>query len=169
MMRNLIILAALVIGLAACTSNNAKQQAENVELVKNYVKAVENLDYESMGNYLDVNYLGIGPSYGDSIGKMEAVENWKWCVDNMYEKISYTKTKFAAVTITEGDNKGEWVANWAELNIVFKDGVGEVTILANSNYLIENGKIKRSITFYNEADAARQLGFIMVPRDIFFQ
>lgn len=168
-MKNLIILAGLVVGLFACTPNNEKIQSENVELVKNYVTAVENLDYESMGNYLDVNYLGIGPSFGDSIGKLEAVENWKWCVDNLYEKIQYNRTRFAPVTIPDGDNKGEWVGNWAELNIVFKDSVGSVTILANTNYLIENGKIKRSITFYNEADVMRQLGFIMVPRDIFFQ
>ncbi len=168
-MKNLIIMAVLAMGMFACTPNIEKKQAENVELVKAYVTAVENLDYESMGNYLDVNYLGMGPSYGDSIGKMEAVENWKWCVDNLYEKIHYNRSRFAAVTIPDGDNKGEWVANWAELNITFKDSVGSVIIWSNSNYLIENGKIKRSITFYNEADVMRQLGFVMVPRDIFFQ
>lgn len=161
-MKNLIILAVLAIGLAACTSNNAKQQAANVELVKNYVKAVENLDFDAMGNYLDVNYLGMGPSFGDSIGKMDAVENWKWCVENLYEKITYTRSRFAPVTITEGENAGEWVGNWAELNIVFKDSIGSVTVWANTNYLIENGKIKKSVTFYNEADVLRQLGFVMV-------
>jgi len=161
-MKNLIILAGLVVGLFACTPNNEKLQSENVELVKSYVAAVENLDFESMGNYLDVNYLGMGPSFGDSIGKMDAVENWKWCVENLYEKIQYNRLRFAAVTIPDGDNKGEWVANWAELNIVFKDSIGEVTVWANTNYLIENGKIKRSLTFYNEADVLRQLGFVMV-------
>lgn len=161
-MKNLIILAAMVFGLFACTSNKAKQQAENVELVKSYVTAVENLDFEAMGNYLDVNYIGIGPSFGDSIGKMEAVENWKWCVENLYEKIHYNRSRFAAVTVPDGDNKGEWVGTWAELNIVFKDSIGSATILANTNYLIENGKIKRSITFYNEADVLKQLGMIFV-------
>ena len=161
-MKNLIILTVLAISLAACTSNNAKQQAENVELVKSYIAAVENLDFESMGNYLDVNYIGMGPSYGDSIGKIEAVENWKWCVENLYEKIQYNRSRFAAVTIPDGDNKGEWVANWAELTIVYQDDIGEVTVWANTNYLIENGKIKRSLTFYNEADVLRQLGFVMV-------
>ncbi|GAB1454220.1 hypothetical protein MASR2M47_42760 [Draconibacterium sp.] len=161
-MKNLIIIAALVIGLTACNSNIEKKQAENIELVKSYVAAVENLDFESMGNYLDVNYLGMGPSYGDSIGKLEAVANWQWSVENLYEKIQYTRSKFAAITIPDGDNKGEWVANWAEMNITFKDGVGSVTVWANSNYLIENGKIKRSITFYNEADVLRQLGYIII-------
>jgi hypothetical protein len=48
------------------------------------------------------------------------------------------------------------------MNIVFKDSIGSVTVWANTNYLIENGKIKRTITFYNEADVLRQLGFVMV-------
>ena len=147
------------IGFAACTSNNAQKQAENIEIVKSYVTAVENLDFESMGNYLDVNYLGMGPSFGDSIGKMEAVENWKWCVANLYESIKYDRSRFAAVTIPDGDNKGEWVSNWAEMTIVYKDDIGEVTVWANTNYLIENGKIKRSLTFYNEADVIAAVGF----------
>ena len=87
---------------------------------------------------------------------------WKWCVENLYEKITYTRSRFAAVTIPDGDNKGEWVSNWAELNIVFKNNDRKVMIWANTNYLIENGKIKRSFTFYNEADVLRQLGFVVV-------
>lgn len=161
-MKNLIILIALAFGLFACASTTDKKQSENIELVKKYVAAVENLDYDAMGEMLDVNYIGVGPSYGDSIGRHEAVANWKWNVDNLYEKIHYNRSRFAAVTIPDGDNKGEWVANWAELSITFKDGES-VTIWANSNYLIENGKIRRSLTFYNEADVMRQLGFVMVP------
>jgi hypothetical protein len=50
-MKNLIILTGLVVGLFACTPNNEKIQNENVELVKNYIKSVENLDFEAMGNF----------------------------------------------------------------------------------------------------------------------
>ncbi|MFO7668777.1 MAG: hypothetical protein R6W31_03880 [Bacteroidales bacterium] len=164
-MKKYIIIVALAAGLLACASSEEKKQAGNIELVKNYVTAVENLDFESMGDFLDTDYLGIGPSYGDSIYKIEAVENWQWCVDNLYEKIHYDRSRFAAVKIPDGDNKGEWVANWAELTILYKDSIGSVTILANTNYLIENGKIKRSITFYNEADVLRQLGYKIVPKN----
>ena len=131
------------------------------DLVKSYVKSVEDMDFNAMEKFLDENYLGMGPSYGDSIRKNEAVDNWKANVTNLYEKIHYNRSKFASVTVPEGINKGEWVANWAELNIVYKNGRGSVTILANTNYLIENGMIK-SITFYNEADALRQLGYKIV-------
>jgi hypothetical protein len=114
---------------------------------------------------LDENYLGLGPSYGDSINKAEAVENWKSNVENLYEKISYTRSRFSSATIPDGENKGEWVTNWAELNIVYKNGKGSVIIWANTNYLIQDGKILKSLTLYNEADAMRQLGYKMIPAE----
>lgn len=156
-MKNIIIIAAFGFGLLSCTSTIEKTNSDNIDLVKSYIKAVEELDFEAMSTYLDENYLGMGPSYGDSIGKYEAVANWEWNVDNLYEKIHYTRSQFASVSIPDGPNKGEWVANWAELNIAYKDGLGSVTLWANSNYMIKDGKIVRSITFYNEADALRQL------------
>ncbi len=162
-MKNLILFIVISIFLVACTSSTEKRQNENIDLVKSYIKSVEDLDFNSMSNFLSDNYLGMGPSYGDSISKTEAVENWKWNVANLYEKIHYNRSRFAAVTIPDGDNKGDWVANWAELNIVYKNGTGSATIWANTDYLIENGKIVRSLTFYNEADALRQLGYKMVP------
>jgi|APIni6443716594_1056825.scaffolds.fasta_scaffold49070_1 predicted ester cyclase len=162
-MKNVILLAFISICLVACTSSTEKKQNENIELVKNYIKSVEELDFDSMGKFLDENYLGMGPSYGDSINKNQAVENWKSNVENLYEKIQYTRSRFAAVTIPDGESKGEWVANWAELNIIYKNGKGSVTIWANTNYLVQDGKIIKSLTFYNEADAMRQLGYTMVP------
>jgi hypothetical protein len=161
-MKNLIILLGICMGLTACTCGTKKMQGDNILLVQGYVKAVEELDFTAMEKYLDENYLGMGPSYGDTISKSEAIENWKWNVENLYEKIHYNRSRFAAVTIPDGENKGEWVANWAELNIVYKNGVGSVTLWANTNYLIEKGKILRSLTFYNEADALRQLGYSFV-------
>ncbi len=77
-------------------------------------------------------------------------------------KRSGRKSKFAPIAILEGNEKGEWVGNWAELRIVYKSGE-EDTIWANTNYLIENDKIVRSITLYNEADMLRRLGYEMLP------
>lgn len=163
-MKNLIFLAVLIISLVGCNSTSEKKNTENIDLVKSYVQAVENLDFESMSIFLDDNYLGMGPSYGDSIGKSDAVENWKWSVENLYEKIKYDRSRFAAVRIPDGDNKGDWVGNWAELTIDFKNG-SSATIWANTNYLVDNGKIVRSFTFYNEADVLRQLGYEMVLQE----
>lgn len=157
-MKNLILFVAISMGLLACTSTNKKQE-DNIKLVKNYVKAVENMDFDAMGNYLADDFLGVGPSYGDSIWKDEAIANWQWSVENLYESIKYSRSRFASVTIPDGENKGDWVANWAELTIDYKNGIGSATIWANTNYKVKNGKIQESITFYNEADVLRQLAY----------
>lgn len=133
--------------------------------VESYIEAVENLDYEIMESLLDDNYLGLGPSFGDSINKTQAVENWKYLVDNLYESIKYNRSRNAAVSVYEGENQGDWVSNWAELTIHYQNSGKSVTIWANSIYQIENGKIVKSYTFYNEADAFRQLGYVFIDLD----
>lgn len=131
----------------------------NLAIVQNYVQAVESMDYEIMASLLSDEYLGLGPSYGDSIRKNEAVENWKYSSQNLYKSIKYDRSRNAAIFVADGDDKGEWVSNWAELTINYQWTDTPVTLWANSIYKIENGKIIKSYTFYNEADAYRQLGF----------
>lgn len=162
-MRILILILIVSAGFVACSTSLEQKDRENMELVSQYVQAVEKMDFDAMSNFLADNYMGLGPSYGDTIYKAQAVDNWKNNVANLYEKIHYNKSKFVPVTIAEGDNKGEWVVTWAELEITYKNGGKTVTIWANSSYLVENGKIIRSITMYNEADALRQLGYQIIP------
>jgi len=152
--------------MIACTSIGNKAE-KNVALIEKYVSAVENLDYNIMELVLAEDYKGLGPSIGDSIGKAQAIENWKTNVEDLYEKIEYQRSRNVAVTITSGQDKGDWVSNWAQLYIVYKNDRGAVTIWANTIYRIENNKIVKSYTFYNEADALRQLGLVFInPNDL---
>ncbi|MBK3519419.1 nuclear transport factor 2 family protein [Carboxylicivirga marina] len=144
--------------ITACNTDNSTEQ-NNLALIEKYVNAVENLDHTTMENLLHDDYLGLGPSYGDSIRKKEAVENWQVLVSNLYESIKYHRSRNATVKINDGENKGDWVSNWAELTIKYKHTDETATIWANSIYLIKDNKIIKSYTFYNEADAYRQLGF----------
>ena len=155
-MRHFILTTVIGMFLIGCNSNNS---AENVALIEKYIESVEAEDYETMESMLDENYLGLGPSYGDSIRKPAALANWKDNIEKLYDTIKYNKSRSAAIIIPDGENQGEWVSNWAELTITYQEGIGEVTIWANTVYQIENAKIIRSVTFYNEADALYQLGF----------
>lgn len=166
MKKTIYPLLLLVFGLIVSCSQNQNTE-KNVQLIDNYVKAVESLDQEAMSSILDDNYMGYGPSYGDSINKTNAIANWKYNVEHLYESIKYSKSRSMAVTVPDGENEGDWVSNWAELNIKFKEDLGEVNIWANSVYKIENGKIVRSFTFYNEADALEQLGYVFLYNDNF--
>lgn len=157
-----IFLMALLIGLT-CSCATDDPSTENVALIQDYIEAVENLDYDAMDNILDDAYLGIGPSRTDSIDKVNAINNWKNNVENLYEKISYSKSKNLAVKTDEG----EWVSNWADLTITYKSNQKQISILANTIYQIKDGKIIKSITFYNEADALEQLGYVFInPEDL---
>ena len=164
-MKKLLYLTLLLPLMMSCSSINDNSE-KNLALVEKYVAGVENLDFEIMESILADDYLGLGPSIGDSIGKAQAVENWKLNVETLYEKIEYQRSRNTAVTVTTGDNQGEWVSNWAELYIEYKNDEGSVTIWANTIYKIENDQIVKSFTFYNEADALRQLGYVFYnPND----
>ncbi|RLD31001.1 MAG: hypothetical protein DRI73_09525 [Bacteroidetes bacterium] len=162
-MKNLAFTLFLLPFLMSCSSGG-KNSEKNILLVEKYIRAVENLDYNTMTSLLDDNYQGLGPSYTDSINKEQAVAGWKDNVENLYESIKYTREQHGTVLIKEGYNKGEWVSSWAELNITYKNGE-KVVIWANTAYKVEKGKIVKSFTFYNEADALRQLGYVFINPD----
>jgi hypothetical protein len=154
----MLLVLPLVLGCESIGTNSKK----NLALIDKYIQAVENLDYETMASCLDENYLGLGPSRSDSITKPEAVENWKNVVENLYESIKYKRSRNITANITTGDNQGEWVSNWAELEITYKGDGETVTIWANTIYQIENEKIVKSYTLYNEADVLEQLGYVFI-------
>ena len=164
-MNKLLLLSGLMsLFLFSCGSGNNNAD-RNVALVEGYVNAVQKLDYDLMDAFLSDNYMGYGPSVNDSVNKANAVNQWKSNVELVYEKIEYQQSRSIAVTVPDGVNAGEWVANWAQLQITFKDSGEQVTILVNSMYKIEGDKISKSYTFYNEADALEQLGYIYINPD----
>lgn len=151
-----LILTLLALVSCSMPDNNSE---ENVRLVNAYTASVENLEYQKMESFLADDYMGYGPSIQDSISKNDAIENWKYVVENLYSSIKYERNRSVAVSIPEGENEGEWVSNWAELTIKYKNTPETVVIWSNTIYKIKNGKIVRSYTFYNEADVYRQLGY----------
>ena len=161
-MKQLILFIALSIILFSCSST-ADKESENLAIAKKYMEAVETKNTATMDSLLAENYMGYGPSVGDSTNKKEAIETWKDNAENLYESITYTRHKEIAVTIAEGEGAGDWVSNWAYLTIKYKDGRGPVNVWVNAIYRIEDGKIVHSRTFYNEADALRQLGYRIEP------
>lgn len=156
-----VYLLFLLMFSIGCSNVNNHDEA-NKTLIQNYIHAVENLDFDSMNEYLADNYVGLGPSYNDSTDKTQAVENWKYNVENLYESIKYSHSKTIAITEKEGSNQSEWVLNWSEVEIKYKNNDTAVVIYANSVYRIENGKIVLSHTFYNESDVLEQLGFVTI-------
>ena len=161
------LLFTIVVGILSYSCVHEPSVKNNVELIDRYVQAVEELDYKTMEDLLAEDYIGLGPSYGDSIKKPEAIANLKKNIEDLYESIDYERSRNLAVTVPDGPDQGEWVSNWAELTIVYKGSQKPVKIWANSIYKIDQGKIVKSMTFYNEADVLEQLGYVFInPADL---
>jgi ketosteroid isomerase-like protein len=163
-MKQLILLLVVSICLFSCTSADKKTERESLLVAKQYIEAVQNKDVAAMNSLLADNYKGYGPSAADSTNKEDAIANWKYNTEQLYESVEYTRRENIAVTVKDGTDvePGNWVSNWAYLTIKYKDGRGPVGLWVNAAYKIENGKIVRSRTFYNEADVLRQLGYEVV-------
>lgn len=157
-------LFALVI-LFSCSQSNSNEE-KNIALVEKYINAVENLDYENMEALLADNYVGLGPSFNDSINKEQALKSWKNNVEKLYKNIKYNRMQNAAVEIKTGPNAGDWISSWAELKISYKDG-NEAIIWANTAYHVVDNKIAKTFTFYNEADVMEQLGYVFINSEYF--
>jgi hypothetical protein len=162
-MKQLIVLVVIGLSLFACTSSADKKEKASLAIAQKYMEAVETGNVELMDSLLADNYMGYGPSVADSTNKEEALASWKFNSENLYESIEYTHHQELATTVKEGRAKGDWVLNWAYLTIKYKDGRGPVHIWVNVVYVVENGKIVMSRTFYNEADVLRQLNFTINP------
>jgi hypothetical protein len=166
-MKHLMLFAAISISLFSCTADADKKERASLAIANKYMEAVETNNPAIMDSLLADNYMGYGPSVGDSTNKKDAINNWKNNSANLYESIKYTRHQNIAVTVKDGEQAeaGDWVSNWAYLTIKYKDGRGPVNVWVNAVYKIENGKIARSRTFYNEADVMRQLGYETVLAD----
>jgi len=164
-MRQIIFILAVFAGLTSCSSGTNNNAKANLEIAKRYMNAVETNNLATMDSLLAENYMGYGPSVGDSIDKEGALASWKYTADSLYESVKYTRHQNITVTTTEADeaDPGDWVSNWALLTIKYKNIEKPVNIYVNATYKIENGKIVFSRTFYNEADVLRQLGYEFVP------
>ncbi len=162
-MKKITSFLSVVVLLFSCGGDKQDINTDNISVVEKYQKAVEEKDVNAMSALLSDDYMGYGPSYSDSINKTDALTNWKNLAENLYDSIHYTRTVTLAAKLTDGPKPGDYVAEWSSLGIKYKDGKGPVNLNVSVVYRIENGKITLSRTFYDEADAYRQLGYQFVP------
>src|SRR4051812_24331597 len=102
-MKQLILLLAVSISLFSCTSSPNKKENDSLSIAKRYMEAVETNNPAAMDSLLADNYMGYGPSVGDSTNKEDALNNWKYNATNLYESIKYTRYQNIAVTVKEGE------------------------------------------------------------------
>jgi hypothetical protein len=162
-MKPFLAYPCMILFLLSCNNTNQGVNTDNISVVERYAAAVQNKNVDSMAALLADDYIGYGPSFTDSINKADAITNWRNLVANLYDSIRYTRSVNLAAKITDGPHPGDYVSSWSSVRITYKNGRGPVNLLVNVIYRIENGKITLSRTFYDEADAMRQLGYQFIP------
>lgn len=159
-MKKLTYILAALLGVLIISCTNEKQSnQENLEIVEQFQKAFKDHDIESIKSVLADDYVGYGPSLGDSIHKEDALLIWENNLDYIYEKVEMNVAETVSVSNVKEANGGQWISSWGKLTVKFRERSNETTIWANQIFLIKDGKIKKSIIFYNEADALRQAGY----------
>lgn len=160
MKKKLTLISAFILALIFSACNVTDKQAQgNLELVEKFQQAITNHNVEVIKDILADNYVGYGPSIGDSMKKDDAILNWDYNMQHLYERLEFKRIENIAITNNNEQRKGEWVSSWGKMYLKFKDLGNESTIWANTIYKIEDGKIVKSFIFYNEADALRQAGY----------
>ena len=162
-MKQLLTFLCFILFLISCSSKDNGVNNDTIAVVERYAQAVQTKNVDSMDALLADNYIGYGPSFTDSINKVDAMASWRDLVANLYDSIRYTRSVNLAAKVTEGSHPGDYVSSWSSVRITYKNGKGPVNLFVNVIYRIENGKIAMSRTFYDEADAMRQLGYQFVP------
>lgn len=145
--------------LSACDNTPNTNNEQNILLVEKFEQALKSQDYEGIGSLIAEDYVSYGPSLSDSMGKEDALLNWKYNMENLYKKLEFKSLQHIEVKRTQNGIEQEWVSSWGHLFIKYRDHGNEAEIWSNTIYLIKDGKISKSYMFYNEADALRQAGY----------
>lgn len=155
----LFILVFAIVLTSCVGSTPSSNEVENLAIVEKYQEALKNFDYETMVSLLADDYVSYGPSLADSMGRDDLMINWKYNMEHLYDKLEYKGVQNVAITNLKDGEPLEWVSSWGKLLIKYKESGNEAVIWSNTTYNIVDGKIKKSIIFFNEADALRQLGY----------
>lgn len=145
--------------LSACNPAPNANNDQNIQLIERFEEALKNNDYETLGSLLADNYVSYGPSLSDSMKKDDAMMNWKYNKENLYEKLEFVGSEHIELKRMKDGVEQDWISSWGHLFIKYQGHSNEAEIWSNTIYLIQDGKISKSIIFYNEADAMRQAGY----------
>ncbi|MCY1719973.1 nuclear transport factor 2 family protein [Prolixibacteraceae bacterium Z1-6] len=161
---NYILIILFCVVIISCTNQNQSNH-ENLEIVETFQKAFEDHDINAIKSVLADDYVGYGPSLSDSINKDDALLIWEHNLDFMYEKVAMNVEETVGVSNVEAKDGGQWISSWGTLTLKFQQKGDETKIWANQIFLVKDGKIKKTIIFYNEADALRQAGYNYVFKE----
>jgi hypothetical protein len=97
-----------------------------------------------------------GPAYGDSATTDQVMKGWK----ELHEEYSAMSAEFVSNSwrVTEGEYKGDWVAQWGEWKAHHKKFDKDIIVPYHLIVRIDDGKIGVSFNYHDDQGAIKQLG-----------
>ncbi|SDE78612.1 hypothetical protein SAMN05421636_107250 [Pricia antarctica] len=139
--------------------------ASALELVQNYVKALQEGDVNTMNAQLADNAMVYGLGGGmDSLNVVEHKAYYLNSTSNYNHVI--TQDLYLPVKVTKNWNEGEWVLAWGTNTITNKKTGKTTTIPYHTANLIQNGKVIMIRYFYDVLNVLKTQGYpIPAPKE----
>ena len=101
-MKQLLSMVLISVTMYSCAPGIASKENDNLAIAEKYMLAAETMNVSTLDTLLAENYIGYGPSVGDSTNKKDALATFRYNSENLYESFEYTRHKELAVTVNDG-------------------------------------------------------------------
>jgi ketosteroid isomerase-like protein len=130
----------------------------DIKLVGNYLNTIID-DVDKATAMLAAEYKGYGPGPDDSSTVIQVNESWKKGNSTQTNR----KTEFLPETfnVKSGDLEGHWVSTWGTYS--FTENGKDVKVPFQFTARVKNGKINRSVVYYDQLAIMKTLGFTVTP------
>ena len=135
----------------------SENEEANMALAKEYMAATLAADGDKMSSLVNDGFMGYGPSATDSTNIAGAIATWE-ATKNARSDQSMGLAAMTALTVNEGNLKGDWVHAWGVYTAVDKETQQSYRVPWHSAIFIENNKISKSWGFYDRLAPSLQFG-----------
>jgi len=166
-MKRLIFPAIVLVGLASCSKPGPPVDTvgeQNKALVQKYSEAIVRGDTADLESFLSDDFRSSGPAMKDSSNREQQVDSWKKNWRDSWASVNFDRQAMVAFTIPPGEkHPGDWVADWANITVKYKNRTPSATFFYHAVSRVKEGKIDRTIVYYNVNDILVQQGFTLTP------
>jgi ketosteroid isomerase-like protein len=154
--------AEVVDAKAILTTLEFDNAETSLQLVQNYVQALQEGDVDKMNAQLDekVVILGLGGSL-DSLTIADHKDYYTTSTSQNTHAIS--QDLYLPVKVENNWNEGEWVLSWGTNTITNKESGNKFDIPYHIVSMVENGKIVYMRYFYDMLNVVSKQGYTITP------
>ena len=142
----------------------AKSNIQEVAIVKEYLKAAFDKQYQIQASYMHPDIIDYHPTIlaPPAKGKEALINGWKQSVEPM-DSVKYHRKGLGTTDFYEGDLTGKWVFEAGLVEAKFKGMNKWVSFQMVGLYRIEDNLIIEVHNYGNLLDMYQQMGYTLVP------